>query len=296
MSPTSQNLPEFEITQGRGDSVFYLEHGFPNPLVRWHYHDDFELHYIAHSSGKVFIGDYIGQFKPGNFVLTGPRLPHNWISQTENDEPIPLRDMLVQFDQYVIRNMAKAAPELDELLPMLDRAKYGIEFLGVAQAQAEPFMRRIRASSGAMKISLLIEFLQVLAKETHYQLLSTVSMKCNADDSSMKKVDLVANFVTANYSQAVSLTTVAELVGMSESAFSRFFTKATGNGFNEFLNRVRISRACDLLAHSNKPVTNICFEVGFNNVANFNRRFRRIKNITPREYRDEVQQRLRNDG
>ena len=285
------NLPEFEITQGRGDSAVYMEHGFPDPLVRWHYHDDFELHYITHTTGKVFIGDYIGQFEPGDLFLTGPRLPHNWISTMHRDENVPARDMLVQFNQHLIRDVAKVAAEFDELLPMLDRSKYGIQFEGMAKAQAQEFMLLIRSCKGASKISALIDYLQILASETQYNLLSTVSMKCNADDSSMKKIDEVANYVTTHYSQPVSLSTVAGLVGMSESAFSRFFTKATGNGFNEFLNRVRISRACEFLATTNEPITNICFEVGFNNVANFNRRFRRMKNVTPREYREQAQQR-----
>ncbi len=269
-----------------------MEHGYPNALVRWHYHDEFELHYIAATRGKVFVGDYIGEFEPGHFVLTGPRLPHNWISQTHTDEHVAIRDRLVKFDQHLIRDMAKVAPELAELLPMLDRAKYGIEFKGETLDQALTFMRAMRDCEGAAKISLLIEFLLVLAKQTQYHLLSTVSMKSNADDTSLLKVDQVAHFITENYAQQITLSTVAELVGMSESAFSRFFTKATGNGFNEFLNRVRISRACELLANTNEPVTHICFEVGFNNVANFNRRFRRIKQLTPREYREEVQQRL----
>lgn len=291
MTKANLHLPEFEITHGRRDSAVYMEHGFPDPLVRWHYHDDFELHYITHTSGKVFIGDYIGQFEAGNLFLTGPRLPHNWISTINPEEKVQSRDMLVQFDQYLIQDMAKAAAEFAELLPMLDRAKYGIRFEGVAKKQAHEFMSHIRTSTGTTKITTLIDYLHVLARETQYQLLSTVSIKCNADDSSMKKIDEVANYVTTHYAQPVTLSTVADLVGMSESAFSRFFTKATGNGFNEFLNRVRISRACEFLATTNQPITNICFEVGFNNVANFNRRFKRIKNVTPREYREQAQQR-----
>ena len=57
-----------------------LAHGIPSPLVRWHHHDEYELHLIMETSGKVFVGDYIGHFQPGHLVLTGPRLPHNWIS------------------------------------------------------------------------------------------------------------------------------------------------------------------------------------------------------------------------
>lgn len=296
MTSLIKNLPEFELNQGRADSVFYLEHGFPDSLVRWHCHDDFELHFIAHTSGKIFVGDYIGQFEPGNLVLCGPRLPHNWISQMEPEESVPLRDMLVQFNQHLIYDMAKVATELDSLLPMLDRARYGIEFHGDSRDKAQSFMRSIRSATGPGRISMLIEFLQQLSTDPDFQVLSTVSMKGNADDQAMAKVDLVANYVTTHYSRNIPLSTVAELVGMSESAFSRFFSKATGNGFNEFLNRVRISRACELLAHTEQPVTKICFEVGYNNVANFNRRFRRIKQITPREYREQVLQRIKAAG
>ena len=64
-----------------------------------------------------------------------------------------------------------------------------------------------------------------------------------------------------------------------------FFRRATGNTFTDFVNRVRISRACQLLMDTDQQVTHICYEVGFNNVANFNRRFLEIKGMTPTEFR-----------
>lgn len=72
---------------------------------------------------------------------------------------------------------------------------------------------------------------------------------------------------------------------MSESKFSRFFRKATGNTFTDFLNRVRISRACQLLMDTDQQVNHICYEVGYNNVANFNRRFLEARGMTPSEFR-----------
>ncbi len=72
---------------------------------------------------------------------------------------------------------------------------------------------------------------------------------------------------------------------MSESRFSRFFRRATGNTFTDFVNRVRINRACQLLMETERYITHICYDVGFNNVANFNRRFLDIKGMTPSEYR-----------
>ena len=73
--------PSYELMDDHeGHSLIYRQHGFPSPLVRWHFHKEYELHLIVASSGKVFIGDYIGNFSANTLFLTGPGLPHNWIS------------------------------------------------------------------------------------------------------------------------------------------------------------------------------------------------------------------------
>ena len=79
---------------------------------------------------------------------------------------------------------------------------------------------------------------------------------------------------------------------MSESRFSRFFRRATGNSYTDFVNLVRVNRACHLLMETGRRVTDICYEVGFHNVANFNRRFRDIKGMTPTEFRQQSQHRF----
>jgi len=280
--------PELEIPDVDTVSVHAFHHGFPCPLVRWHYHDDYEIHLIVDSVGKVFVGDHVGTFSPGQLILTGPRLPHNWISQTEPGHVIPLRDLVIQFRQELIPAMKTAAPELAELIPLLDRARYGIEFLGQIRDDAEPMFHGIIEASGTRRIALLLEFLERLSAETEYRSLSTMPMSSQADEVALDKVERVTQYVTENYGREIPLAVVAELVGMSDSAFSRFFAKATGNGFTRFLNRVRIARACELLTVTEQPITDICYDVGFNNVANFNRRFRELKAVTPREYRRET--------
>ena len=73
-------------------SIHAFWHGFPSPLVRWHFHHEFELHLIVASEGKVFVGDHVGEFAPGHLVLIGPCLPHNWISQTQSEDIVEMRD------------------------------------------------------------------------------------------------------------------------------------------------------------------------------------------------------------
>ena len=103
----------------------------------------------------------------------------------------------------------------------------------------------------------------------------------------------VVNRITDQLAEPHSASAWAAELGMSESRFSRFFRKATGNTFTDFVNRVRISRACQLLMDTDQQITHICYEVGFNSVANFNRRFLEIKGIKPSDFRRQSLTRFR---
>ncbi len=105
------------------------------------------------------------------------------------------------------------------------------------------------------------------------------------DDASMAKINKVFNYITENYSAPISAGMLSEKLGMSQTKFSRFFRKATGNNFTDFVNPIRINKACQLLMDTDQCVTTVCYEVGFNNVANFNRRFLELKGVTPKEFR-----------
>ena len=112
--------PSYELMDDHhGNSLIYREHGFPCPLVRWHNHKEYELHLIVASSGKVFVGDYVGNFGPNSLFLTGPHLPHNWISQVEEGEVVAKRDMLVNFTDEVLESGTAVFAELKSLAPLL---------------------------------------------------------------------------------------------------------------------------------------------------------------------------------
>lgn len=263
----------------------YLEHGYPSPLVRWHCHEEYELHLIVSTSGKLFVGDYIGEFIPGHLVLTGPRLPHNWISSSDVPEGgVPLRDMVLQFAHEPLEQAAKNIPELREILPMLELSTYGVEFLDCG-SEAEEYFLRIRETTGTERFAEFLKFICRLARKTNYRLLSSVKMQSFDNDVDLAKINTVLNYITENFCNQMSAELVAEQLGMSLSKFSRFFRKATGNSFTDFVNRIRINKACQLLMNTDQYVTNVCYDVGFNNVANFNRRFLELKGITPKEFR-----------
>jgi len=286
MSIKLRNTPELELIDENVETIRYLEHGFPSDLIRWHAHDDYELHFIVATTGKVFIGDYIGSYSPGQLILTGPRLPHNWVCQIGQD-PVEVRDMVIRFDHESFSLGLKIIPELGEILPMLTRAKSGIEFLNLDPDYLRQTFQEVRDSHGLQRIIAALPLLSKLASSHDYRLLSTVQIDLKSSETLQRKINTVVDYVSKNYNQDICLSDASSLIGMSDSHFSRFFKKATGNRFIEFVNRVRISRACSLLSETDQQIANICFEVGFNSVANFNRRFHELKGVTPRDFRSQ---------
>lgn len=293
-----QRQPELEHDRARSPELGYeppdaagsircLAHGFPTPLARWHYHDEYELHLIVASSGKAFVGDYIGYFQPGHLVLTGPRLPHNWISLDLPEGGIEQRDLVIQFPHAPIAQAAEHLPELAELLPLLERARNGIEFFGLSD-RAAGHWHKVKAARGLERLGAFCEFLGELARCTDYRLLSHAQLQSEDNDTELRQIDAILRRLTSDPAEPLPAAQLAAELGMSESRFSRFFRRATGNTFTDFVNQVRINRACQLLMETDRYITHICYEVGFNNVANFNRRFLDFKGMTPGEFRRQV--------
>lgn len=286
--------PSFELMDDHeGHSLIYRQHGFPCPLVRWHFHKEYELHLITASSGKVFIGDYIGNFSPDSLFLTGPNLPHNWISQIEEGEVLDQRDMLVNFTDEVLDRGTAVFAELKGLAPLLEHAPFGIEFRDPrCIREARGLMQKIADSQGIARLGHFFILLELLAASEDYQLLSGSVAAQLADEHHVERINRAVDYIFQRYAQELSQDEVAHYLGMTPTYFSRFFKQATGRGFVEFVNRLRVSKSCELLSKSEMPVTEICFESGFSNISNFNRRFLQLKGVTPSDYRKLVVQRL----
>jgi AraC-like DNA-binding protein len=224
-------------------------------------------------------------------VLTGPRLPHNWISSDAPPGGVALRDRVIQFAHEPIEQACELFPEFKEILPLLEQSKYGIEFFGVSDMALAHF-ERVAGARGLARIAGFCEFMSLLAHCKDYRLLSSVQLQCPDDDESMAQVNAVVSYISEHCNEPLSMADVCARFRMPESRFSRFFRRATGNTFTDFVNRMRISKACQLLMDTDRYVTTICYEVGFNNVANFNRRFLEIKGMTPTDFRRQAASRF----
>ena len=281
-------VPEIEIVDRSAGSIRYLEHGWPTELCRWHAHEEYELHLLVETRGKAFVGDHIGVFEPGSLYLTGPLVPHNWVTDGEFHAPVATRDMLLQFDDAGLAKAESAYPEFRELKPILDQSASGLEFAGFDLGEAMERLAGIRDSSGLKRVLLSLDFLVRLSRWKRILPLSAARVTNRSSLKNHSTIVAVIEHVVANYREELTLADSADMACMSPSAFSRHFHATTGNRFTDFINRVRIGQACVKLYETDDRISSICFSVGFRNLANFNRQFSRIKGMTPRAYRNEA--------
>ena len=278
--------PEIEMVDRSARSIRYLEHGWPNELCRWHAHEEYELHLIVETRGKAFVGDYIGEFKAGDLFMTGPNLPHNWLTDSVWTEPVAIRDMLVQFSHDSIAKLAEGFPEFRQVLQLLQLAEVGIVFEGFNPTFARGHMETIRDNKGVERILAFVRFLVRLNEHAEKKTLSVAKLIQPIGGSKQARIAKVVDHITKDFKDQITVAQAAEMANMTEVTFSRNFQTATGHTFVEFLNCIRIGQACGLLYASDDQIISIAQKVGFKNVANFNRHFLRVKGMTPSAYRE----------
>ncbi|WP_409188159.1 helix-turn-helix domain-containing protein [Bradyrhizobium sp. RDM4] len=279
--------PDLEVVQiRRGESFKAWSHGYPFHTVRWHFHPEYEIHQVVTTSGRYFVGDFIGQFDPGNLVLTGPNLPHNWVSDLPPETTIPLRGRIIQFSEEFIGDTMRLMPELSGLAALLEFSRRGVLFAGSTSKELAPLMEEIVAAKGVRRIELFMMILGTLCRARGALPLSSPNYLPDPSGYMSAGTNKALAFIRENLTQPFGEADLAAIAGQSQSAFSRSFRRHTGMSLVQYVKRLRINLACQILMSDEyASITDICFQVGFNNLSNFNRQFLAEKGMPPSRFR-----------
>jgi AraC-like DNA-binding protein/mannose-6-phosphate isomerase-like protein (cupin superfamily) len=272
-------LDQISIT-GNEQSFTGYRLNVPEFSFLWHYHPEYELTYIVKGKGKRFVGDSYQDFEPGDLVLLGSMLPHTWVSEASHHEKCEA--IVIQFSSDFIEPLFRYA-EINSIQELLQQSKTGLHFKQVKK-DVLLLLEEIASNKGAIAFTSLIKVLHLLSP-ANYTPLSSEHFKAFKSSKNQQRINKVFLYVQQNYTGDVSLQNAAAMVHLSESAFCKFFKRISGKTFSDYVNEIRVAKACELLIETDKPIEQIAFETGFESQTYFNRIFLRKKASRPKDYR-----------
>lgn len=271
----------------------------PNPLIAatrrrghldfaWHYHQQFELVLIVEGAGVRHVGDSISEYVAGDLVLLGPGLPHGYTSEAKGGQA--LEYVVVHFDPQLFGPRAREEPTLRDLNATILEADRGIAFQGLARTAASSLILGMPQQDTLSCWSALLSVFGALSCARDRHVLSSATFVRGAgNEADERPLNRACRFIQQHLASPVTLADVAAAAGMSPSNFTRFFRRSTGRTLTDYVNEMRVRRACLLLLESDRPIKDVAAAAGFSGLSYFHRRFVRSRGVTPSDYRRAAQ-------
>ena len=287
----NQNYIMREITPLSDRDCFYIadrrKTEFTYPI---HCHAEFELNFSEHAAGvRRVVGDSAEIIGDYDLVLiTGKELEHVW-EQHECDSK-EIREITIQFSPDLFFKNFMNKNQFDSIRCMLEKAQCGISFPMQAIMKVYNWLDRLASEEqGFYAVINLLVILYELSQCEDTRTLSSSSFAKISVYSDSRRVQKVQDYIDQHYNEEIRLGQLADLVSMTSVSFSRFFKLRTGKNLSEYIIDIRLGHATRMLVDSTMSIAEICFECGFNNLSNFNRIFKKKKNCTPKEFRENYQ-------
>lgn len=249
----------------------------------WHHHPEFELTLTLNSRGQRFIGNHVAEYDHGDLVLIGPDLPHTWASREKLDETKPHVALVFWFRREWIDGLTGGSVELAPIRRLISDAGTALAFDPALGRRLSADFEALFLHPPAQRLIGLLTILAKLAEERTRQPLSSVIPQQHVGDRS--RIDRVLVHIHKHYHAPLRMEELAEIAFLSISGLHRLFQRHTQMSVSEYVIALRIGESCSRLSGTNQPTQHIAAEVGYASLANFNRQFRRLRGMSPREYR-----------
>jgi len=275
-----------EITQLQSDDVFLIidrvKQKFDFPI---HFHPEYELNFILNGKGvRRVVGTSMEEIDDIELVLVGPNLEHGW--ETHHCKSENIYEITIQFHEDLFNSKLLSLKNFTPIKDLFNKSKHGILFDNNTAMKLMPRIKALTSTNGVTDFIKLLKLLEELAASKSQRLLSQNVVRDN-EYANSSRIKTVQEFIKQNHSRKISLKEISAVANMSQSSFNRFIKKRTGKTFVEYMNDKRISHATEMLIKTDMSVGEIAFKCGFNNIANFNRLFKKLKNTSPSKFKSE---------
>lgn len=252
--------------------------------MNWHFHKEYELAYVNKGSGKIIVGDYIGNFHSKELFLIAPGLPHVFVNDNTGDSEVEM--VFIKFCDLLSGINVFKLPEFNKVLNLLKMSSQGLSFpLDDIEESIPLIMQIFKKEAGLDRLITFFQIMNILSKSTSFKLLSGVKSTALIASSTDERIVRIVKYVEENCEKDIDLDKISAEVSMTPNSLCRFFKTRTGETLFEYIKEYRINKACQYLIGNNMSMTQICYNVGFQSIPSFNRVFKSLTGTTPTEYK-----------
>ena len=254
---------------------------------KFHHHREVQITWIQKSHGSLLMGNTIATFAENDLLVIGANVPHSFRNDEifyQKNKKLAAEATSILFDENAFGKYFFDLPEMKNIKNFIENADKGYRINGKTKEEIIAQLKVMEEKNGTERFLILMEILNRLSFSKEVELLSNLSFLGNPTSSESKKLETVFQYMLDHHQRTIKLEEVAKIANLSVSAFCRFFKLRTRKTFSQFVNEFRISVACKKLLLDDFSISEICYEVGFTNLSNFNRQFKKITGFTPSQY------------
>lgn len=281
-------LEQTKITSYTNSTVSVLnreESFFQSPF---HSHPELELVYVKESFGKRIIGNSVMPFEPGDMVFLGSDLPHVWLNDEmyyQGISTLKANAIVVYFSKDIFGPAFYELKETQKINELFFQAGKGISIIGKTNKQIAKKLEKLLLKKDFEVIIGLFEILSLLSESQDRVYINNEAYSTAHKDSKKDRLSEVFQYVNENYKKDIVLIEIAAIANMTPTSFCRMFKLKTKKSFVEYLNEIRVSKACKFLLETDLSMSEIAYECGYKTASNFNKLFKKFMGMTPSEFK-----------
>tara|TARA_R110001632_G_scaffold56592_7_gene138540 strand:+ start:1051 stop:1893 length:843 start_codon:yes stop_codon:yes gene_type:complete len=272
----------FKIPKPKNEALIYQEDRQKIFYGQLHQHQEIQISLVVKGSGSFVVADTINEYQEGDILVIGEYLPHVFKSDSDKSDESIMCSLFFKKDSFGKHFFELT--DMAETKEFFKGSEYGLKVLSKKQKITKQF-NKLSHQNKIERVATLLKILNLISTAESTPLSSFVYKKRYTDDEG-KRMNDVFEYAMEKFYEPITLEEIADKAHMNKNSFCRYFKKRTNKTFFQFLIEIRIENACKLITSSpDLSIAMISEQCGFGTIANFNRKFKEIKGLTPSDYR-----------
>ena len=281
-------IEKTKITSYLNSSISVISREEPFFQSPFHSHPELELVYIKESYGKRIVGNSVAPFESGDMVFLGSDIPHVWLNDEmyyQDINNLKAKAIVVYFNKELFGPAFYEMKEAQKINALFNRGVRGLSISGKTNKQIAKKLEKLVHKKNFEIIIGLFEILSILSESTDLTFVNNEAYSPVNDSTKNDRLSDVFIYVQENYKEEISLDEISKIANLTPTSFCRTFKLKAKKSFVEYLNEIRVEKACKFLIETDMGMSEIAYDCGFKTASNFNRIFKKLTGTTPKEYK-----------